>query len=98
MPSNFRQSGYMDPNSASVTILVPRPDAKIWFDDTPTMQRGMHRMYTTAPLQQSGGTYMIKAQWDDNGRPMDQQRQVQVRPGQSVTVDFRGEKLSTPRP
>ena len=87
-PIDIRQSAYSDPNSATITVFVPTADAQVWFDDNPTAQRGIERLFHTPSLQQ-GGTYMIKARWTENGRTIDQQRQVQVQPGQSATVDFR---------
>jgi len=99
-PTEVRQASYSDPSTASVTVLVPAADAQVWFNDAPTSQRGMERLFHTPSLQQ-GGTYTIKARWTENGRTMDQQRQVQVQPGQSITVNFRGnpgENLPTPRP
>jgi len=99
-PIETRQSAYSDPNAATITVLVPTADAQVWFDDNPTAQRGMQRMFHTPSLQQ-GGTYMIKARWTENGRTIDQQRQVQVQPGQSATVDFRrnpAENVPLPRP
>jgi len=92
-----RQSGYTDPNTATVTVIVPNPDAQVWFDDAQTSQRGMERIFQTPGLQQTGA-YTIRARWVDNGRTVDQQRRVQVQPGRSAVVDFRGEKLPTPRP
>lgn len=97
--SDFRQSGYFDPNSSMIQVFVPVADAQIWFDDTATTQRGMERVFQTGALQQNG-TYTIKAKWTENGKTVDQQRQVQITPGQSVVVDFRmnqGEKLSQPK-
>jgi len=98
-PSEIRQASYSDPSTASITVLVPAADAQVWFNDAPTSQRGMERLFHTPSLQQ-GGTYTIKARWTENGRTMDQLRQVQVQPGQSITVNFRnnpGENLPIPR-
>jgi uncharacterized protein (TIGR03000 family) len=98
--TNYRQSSYSDPASATITVLVPNQDAQVWFDDTSTTQRGMERTFHTPGLKQAG-TYTIKASWTDNGRRVDQERSVQVQAGQSVMVDFRfnpGETLIAPRP
>jgi len=105
IPADNRQSFYSDPNSATITVRVPNADAQVWFDDKPTAQRGMERMFQTPGLQ-SGGTYTIKARWMEDGRTIDQQRQVQVQPGRTITVDFHrdqappktpaGEKLPSP--
>jgi len=107
------QSYYSDPsqnqyqNSATVTVSVPAPDAQVWFDNTPTRQQGMQRLYYSPPLESgSNYSYTIKARWTENGQTVDRQRKVQVQPGQSVNVDFRntsgtgsnqGENLQTPR-
>jgi len=92
----YRQSGYADPNVAHITVLVPNTNATIWFDDAPTSQTGMQRYFDTPALQRPG-TYTIKARWTDGARTVDQQRTVTVQPGQSLTVDFRGEQLPTPK-
>jgi len=94
-----RPSFYSDPNSATMMVLVPNADAEVWFDGAPTTQRGMERMFNTPALQQAG-FYTIRARWNENGRAVDQQRQVRVQPGQSITVDFRvpaSEKIPVPR-
>jgi uncharacterized protein (TIGR03000 family) len=93
--NDIRQMSFNESSSARVKVTVPNPGAQIWFDDTPTMQRGMERSYFTPPLQQ-GGTYTVKVRWTDNGRPIEQQRQISVQPGQTATVDFRAESLQTP--
>lgn len=86
--TDYRQSFSTDPNVSTVTVRVPNADAQVWFDDTATTQRGTERVFHTPALQQAG-TYTVKARWIDNGRTVDQQRTVQVQPGQSTVVDFR---------
>ncbi len=96
--TDVRRSFYGDPNASTLTVRVPNADAQVWFDDSPTQQRGMERTFNTPALQQAG-TYTIKARWNENGRTVDQERRVQVRPGQQAMVDFRttpGEKLPAP--
>jgi uncharacterized protein (TIGR03000 family) len=98
--TDYRQSFYSDPSSATITVLVPNQDAQVWFDDAPTSQRGMERVFHTPGLQQAGA-YTIKVSWTDNGRRTDRQRRVQVQPGQTVTLDFRsdpGETVPAPTP
>jgi len=88
-PPDYRQSFYTDPNSSTINVIVPTPDAQVWFDDSATSQRGMERSFHTPSLSQAG-TYTIRAVWTEGGRTVDRQRQIRVQPGQSVTVDFRG--------
>lgn len=95
-PMAVRQANYSDPNSATITVVVSDANAQVWFDDSPTAQRGNERWFYTPALQQRG-TYTIKARWSENGRTIDQQRQVTVQPGQSATVDFRSERVLSPK-
>jgi len=87
-PADYRQSFYTDPNAATINVIVPTPDAQVWFDDSATSQRGMERTFHTPSLSQAG-TYTIRAMWTESGRTVDRQRQIRVTPGQLVTVDFR---------
>jgi uncharacterized protein (TIGR03000 family) len=93
-----RTSFYNDPNAASVIVLLPAADARVWFDDAQTQQTGMERTFTTPALQPGSYNYTIRAQWTENGRTMDQSRQVRVQPGQSATVDFRRPSENLPVP
>ncbi|MBI2807499.1 MAG: TIGR03000 domain-containing protein [Planctomycetes bacterium] len=83
----IRQANYYDPNTATITVRVPDANAQVWFDNSPTAQRGLERSFYTPNLQQAG-TYVIRARWMENGQTMDQERRVFVQPGQSVMVDF----------
>ena len=94
--TEIRPSNYSDPSVANITVLVPHPDAQVWFDNSATSQRGMERLFTTSGLQQAG-TYTIKVQWVDNGRTVERQRDVQVHPGQSVFVNFQAEGVPSPQ-
>ena len=88
----IRQSFYYAPSEqvASVRVLVPAPDAQVWFDNSTTTQQGMERMFHSPPLQFGTYTYTVRARWMENGQIRDQQREIQVQPGQTATVDFRG--------
>jgi uncharacterized protein (TIGR03000 family) len=88
-------SYYSDPNAATITVVVPNPNAEVWFDDVATAQRGNERSFTTPSLQKAG-TYTIKARWTDRGRTINQERHIRVQPGQAVMVDFRAENLAPP--
>ena len=86
--TDYRESFSSAPDSATITVLVPNQDAQVWLGDAPTTQRGMERMFHTHRLLQVA-TYLIRARWTDNGRTVEHQRLVKVRPGQSLVVDFR---------
>jgi len=76
-------------NTAQIRVLVPDPNARVWFDGNATQQTGTERMFHTPPLQAGvANTYRIRASWMQNGREMTQERVVSVTPGRMSTVDF----------
>jgi uncharacterized protein (TIGR03000 family) len=79
-----------DPNSASFAVRLPDPNAEIWFDNHKTQQRGTLRQYRSGSLEPNHDyTFHIRARWMDNdGRLIDQSRDVSARAGQEITVDF----------
>jgi uncharacterized protein (TIGR03000 family) len=82
--------------SASVTVLVPTADAKVWFDNTATTQNGMERSFVSPALEPNQNfTYTIKARWMENGQPVNQERQVHVQAGQNITANFREKSRET---
>src|ERR1051325_9783772 len=60
---------YVQPvdTSASVRVIVPDPQARVWFDGTLTQQSGIERFFTTPPLATSG-TYTVRVVWMRGGR------------------------------
>jgi uncharacterized protein (TIGR03000 family) len=90
----IRQAYYTAPataqQSASLTVLVPASDAKVWFENRATTQQGMERMFESPPLEPNQNfTYTIKVLWIDKGQAVNQERRVNVQAGQSITVNFR---------
>lgn len=84
---------------AQIRVLVPSPDANIWFDDTPTHQKGACRLFVSPHLD--GGktyTYTVKASWLEKGREVTREKQVKVRPGQESVVDFTAQEPPAERP
>lgn len=85
------QSGYMNPSdtSANISVLVPNPNAKVWFDDTLMKQQGTDRQYTTPALdKEKTYSYKIRASWIANGREVTREKTVSVAPGQDLVVNF----------
>src|SRR5262249_42099175 len=74
---------------ANLTIVVPAADAQIFFDDTPTSQTGTERAFVTPPLE-VGKTYSyrVRVRWQENGKPVEQTRTVDMTAGGNVRVDF----------
>jgi len=86
-----QQSFYYDPGlqqTARVAIMVPNQNTQIWFDGNNTTQRGLERVFVTPALTQES-TYTIKASWQENGKTIERERRIQVRPGQATMIDFR---------
>lgn len=100
--TDVRQSFYSGPNqnTAMVQVILPNPDAEVWFDNAPTTQRGMDRFFQSPPLEGQGNyQYTIKAKWNQDGKAVEQERRVDLTPGRPVMVDFRapqGERISDP--
>ena len=76
-------------NTATIEISVPA-DAKVWFDDSATVQTGSERTYQTPPLP-PGNTYSyaITAQWrGPDGQDVVRKQHVNVRANESSIVEF----------
>lgn len=73
---------------AEITILVP-PDADVFFDGDATTQKGGERLFVTPPLEVGKKYhYDVRARWKQDGKPVEQTRQVEVSGGARVRVDF----------
>jgi len=88
------QSFYYNPGttqqSATITVLLPKPDAQLWFENAATQQQGMERHFVSPFLNPGEAyTYTVKAHWMENGKAVDRERHVNVWAGQQSTVDFR---------
>jgi uncharacterized protein (TIGR03000 family) len=86
----YQSAPVSDPNTAGFVVRLPDPNAEIWFENHKTQQRGTLRQYTSGSLDPNHDyTFHIRARWMDNdGRPIDQSRDVNARAGQQITVDF----------
>jgi uncharacterized protein (TIGR03000 family) len=89
---NTYQSSYepIQPQTARIMIMVPQPDATIWFNGAATTQQGMERVFATPPLEGNGPfSYTIRARWNENGKSVERERRINVQVGQTSNVDFR---------
>lgn len=73
---------------AHVRITVPVATAQVWVNNRLLEQQGNERSFMSPVLQPGTYNYRIKASWEENGKPVNQEQQVQVSPGQSITVGF----------
>jgi uncharacterized protein (TIGR03000 family) len=85
----YTSSDSLSDHAARVSVHVPA-NAEVWFDGTPSRQRGERRRYLSPPLDPASAFYYdVRARWvDANGRPFEQTRRVTVRAGQLSMVDF----------
>jgi len=76
-----------------VRVLLPQEDAKVFFDDELTKQKGDERDFTSPPLEPGYRyTYKITAKfWPNNYTEVIRTRVVEVKPGQQLTLDLRQE-------
>jgi uncharacterized protein (TIGR03000 family) len=81
-----------DPNIATMIVRVPA-NADIWFQGAKTGQRGAQRTFVSPPLEPGQGfTYEVKARWKEDGKDVEQTRQVHVKAGENVDVNFAAKK------
>jgi len=85
------------PNTAMIRVIVPTPDAKVFFEDQPTRQTGTVRDFVSPPLEQGRSfQYTVKVQTQQGDHPADLTKTVDVRAGGQAVVDFSREQLNTP--
>ncbi len=73
-----------------LTINLPTTDAKVWINDRLMTQTGRERSFQTPVLGSTSRSYTfdIKASWTDDLGPRTQQKEIQVRAGETRTLDF----------
>ena len=76
------------PNAVHMMVVVPRADAKVFFNGQPTYQTGYERTFFTEMAPATTGVYHIKVRWTENGRVHTETRNVDVHPGSWEVVDF----------
>jgi uncharacterized protein (TIGR03000 family) len=74
---------------ARVDVVLPDPQARVWFDGTLTNQTGTERVFNTPSLTMGAAyTYQVRASWMQGGQEVSHQRAVSVSPGRTTVVDF----------
>jgi uncharacterized protein (TIGR03000 family) len=86
-------------NAARIVVRLPA-DAQLWVDDYQSNQTGPVRQLNTPASLEPGRAYhyTLKAQWNQNGQPVTQERTVSFQAGQSVDVDFNQPAATTAEP
>jgi uncharacterized protein (TIGR03000 family) len=76
-------------NRVHFMVRVPDSNAEVFFEGTRTQQTGTEREFVSPELTPGRTfTYHIRTRWMDNGQQRDETRDVNVRAGQALTVDF----------
>jgi uncharacterized protein (TIGR03000 family) len=71
-----------------INISVPA-NAQILFDDVKTAQGGTQRAFVSPPIERGYNyVYHITAKWQDGGKEVKQTREVKVRAGDVVNLNF----------
>jgi uncharacterized protein (TIGR03000 family) len=75
--------------SAHLTVQLPA-DARLWIDGQPTVQTGAVRTFETpANLDPARGySYLLRAEWVENGQPVARERRVDFQAGGQVVVNM----------
>ncbi len=76
----------------AVYLLFRVPsDADVWVEGTPTTMRGSVRAFTSPPIR-AGQDYLYKlrVRGQRNGQPFDETREISVRAGDAVQIDYSG--------
>lgn len=85
---SFYNAPMVDNRSVLLQMRVPA-NARIFFGDTPTDRMGTVREFVSPPINPGQDyVYDIRVQWDDNGKPMEQNRRVTVHAGDRISLDF----------
>jgi uncharacterized protein (TIGR03000 family) len=75
------------PNSALMVAHLPE-DARIWFEEAPTQQRGTLRQYFSPPLTPGKTyTYTVRVEWPEEGQWVSQVHSFPVHAGDIHCID-----------
>lgn len=90
------QAGDMAPADRTVLIDVRIPsDAEIWFEGAKTQSTGMFREFVSPQLEPGQDyIYQIRARWMENGQEVNKTRELRVRAGDQLNLDFLGESAA----
>jgi uncharacterized protein (TIGR03000 family) len=89
-PTLAMQSFYSGPSTstgkAELTVKVPA-NAQVWLGTMQSGQTGAERHFSFPSLSGSN-MFTVRANWMDNGQPVTRDKQVDMKPGGNVSVDF----------
>jgi uncharacterized protein (TIGR03000 family) len=88
-PMKFPPNDATLANRASITVLLPDPDAEVLVDGNKMSSTGAIRQFVSPPLEPGQFNYEIRASWRVDGTRVTHFRTAQVSPGSRSVVDFR---------
>lgn len=75
---------------ARIKVILPSPDAKLWFNNAPIARTGAERAFASPALEEGKAyKYRVKATWKENGADVTREKKVVFRAGEEVVIDFR---------
>ncbi|HZY88900.1 MAG TPA: TIGR03000 domain-containing protein [Gemmataceae bacterium] len=87
-PADYNVAPAAPDNEAHITLNVPA-NAEVWFDGDKTTQAGPTRQFVSPPLTPGQTyTYHVRARWVQNGKPVDQTRELHVQANQQTIENF----------
>ncbi len=94
-PTSAAPGPYAAPSPAvsssvvNATIQLPSPDAELWVEGERMSATGATRRFVSPQLEPGRTyTYTFKARWTEGDRPVERTKEVDVRPGDNISVDF----------
>lgn len=75
---------------ANIRVIVPDPQAVVYFGDYRTRSTGTERVYQSPAINPGSYDYKIRVTYNHDGQQLAQERTITVSPGESVVVDFSG--------
>jgi uncharacterized protein (TIGR03000 family) len=77
-------------SASTIRVLLPTPEAKVWFDGVLTKATGKDRIFRSPALDAGKRyTYRVVAAWAEKGREVNHETKITFRAGEDVRVDFR---------
>ena len=85
---SFFNTPVQDNRTVLINIQVPA-NAQVWFDDDATQQSGSERLFVSPRLTPGKMfEYQIRAQWNDNGKKVEQTKRVTFQAGDRIHLNF----------
>jgi len=99
-PANGTVSAYGDPNSAygqaKLRVQLPVPDARVWINNDQVRSEGRDRSIDVPVLRDQTQRVVVTAQWTKDGHDVIRKKEVEMRAGQDLSVNFEESEAVVP--